>query len=766
MKKIISSILSAAVLTAAMAMPALADYEEVLYDVEKYRITFDDGAATNEIDGSAAKEVTGTEVVFDASADTSIFTREFFWSFDVCYNSAEDGTIPGTISIEKKKSSGNLDKQGPLLSIKNGNLVTATGSSSTQTLGAMAPDQWYTVELEGKMVVSGASATFRLYSYEDGVKTLVKETTGMNLRQFYAGSSNGNPNCMKATNVSIDNILFISEYPDEIVISSMNDVTEIDAGTTLAMDYVAKRLGAEVTKHAITWTVCDEDGNELSDENVSITEEGILVAGIHAASQTVLVKATTEVGAESVTGEYAVTIKAVDTSDEKFDSITIDGPAEMKAGEQAGFTFTAMKGDEDVTEQISAEDVVWSIYNCDDLEPNNNKYMSIENGVVSVDNSVLAQDIYVRATSVSGAVYGSKALKINTSDAQVENILVGNACETGIDTAQRVESFDGSSAYLTTAATTFSVGNQTEYAVSAFDIKFVENGAGVRIKRNDGKENSSFVYRDGTISQQTGSNSYSLIASDISTDKWYYMEILYKAENASCNVYEYAEDGTKTLISTKYDINRRNGSQFGKLEVQNATYIDNVKITTAIPDEVTITSPGQYLFAGESLSYTATAKRNNLPLYGYTGFEWSVLDASDLVIIDGSITIDEAGILITDPMVKAQTVTIKVSVGSAYDTAQLIIQASEMFTVTNLGINEAGTEIVKLYFDKNFYYEDEVSFIIAIKDANGRLMSVKRIATFGDRLSIGSNELTTSLVLPTGFNPETDVIEAMVWTSL
>ncbi len=770
MKKIISIILSAAVITASAAVPVFADYTDVVYDVEQYNLTFDDGTATNNIDGTAAKVTTDTEVVFDASSDSSIFTKEFFWTFDFCFNSAEDGST-GSISIEKKKSSGALDKQGPNIWINDGMLVTSTGSKATniQNLGEISADTWYTAEMEGKMVVSGASVTFKLYKYEGGTKTLVQETSGMNLRQFYAGSSNGNPNCMKGTNVSLDNIKFISEYPDEIVISATDDATEMDAGTTLAMDYVAKRLGVDVTKHAVTWSVWNESGDaEITDESVAITTDGVLKADISSPAQVVTVKATTEVGAEPLTGEYQVTVNAVDTANEKFDTIVLDGAAEMKAGTSETFTFTATKTGEDITDTVTEEDVVWSIYDCDDLAPNNNKNIKIENGVVTVDASVLPQTIYVRATSTSGAVYGSKSIVINFSDEQTETVLGYSACETAIDTAERTESIDGSYAYLTTAATTFNVGNQGDYALMSFDVKFNQEYAGVRIKRNDGKENSSFVYKsDGTISQQTGSSDFSSIASGITTDKWYHMEILYKSENASCNVYEYNEDGAKKLIKTAYDVNRRNGSQFGKLEVQTGTYVDNVKIVSPIADKVEISAPSQYIFAGETAEYSVNASRNGLPLNDYAGITWSVLDASNLPIIDESVTINESGILTVSAMAQPQTVTVVAeSESGASDTAEMTIQTTEIFKITNLGINEEGTKIVKLYVEKNFMYDDDVTFIITIKNTDGVLKAVKLVNSFGDRYSLGENEITVDFDIPSDFNAETDIIETMVWTTI
>ena len=115
-------------------------------------------------------------------------------------------------------------------------------------------------------------------------------------------------------------------------------------------------------------------------------------------------------------------------------------------------------------------------------------------------------------------------------------------------------------------------------------------------------------------------------------------------------------------------------------------------------------------------------------------------------------------------MAPAQTITVVASTATTSDRAEMTIQVAEIFTVTNIGINEAGDKIVKLYVDKNFFYNDDVVFVIAIKDAGGVLKGVKTVQTFGDRLAVGSNELNAELDIPAGFDPDTWTVEAMVWT--
>lgn len=755
MKKILSTILSISIVAASSAVPVLADYTapETSYDVEKINLTYDDGEATNSIDGSKAAKITDTAHVFDLT-DNTIMTKEFYLAFDFCFDTV-DGTVPGSISIYRRKNDGSMNKQGPLFSYSDGNLRTQTGSSSYQTIASISPDTWYTAEIEGKMVVATANCDMRVY---DAEHNLVGEINNLNIRQFYAGASNGNPDTMTASNVSIDNVKLIQEYPDEVRLTSVSD--DMNAGTTNAFGYTLYRMDKETTKYDVTWSV------EGATDDVTINQEGVLIADISAPTQTVTVKATTVLEKKELSGEKQITINAVSTESEKFDTIVLSGDDTVKAGENGTYTFTASKGGTDVTETVTEADVVWQVYNCDDLNPNNNKGIKLENGVLKVDDSVLPQTIYVRAVSPSGNVYGSKAVEITISDKQSEPVIYSNACEITADNMERVESVDGSTAYKAAVSTGMSFGNHSEYTLTELDIKFDADYSGIVFKRADGTINSSFYYRNGGLAQQTGSSNYSVLMGSINADSWYHLQILYTdANTASINVYEYDGDGNMNLVYTGIDINRRNSKAYGQLAIESGTIVDNIKVTTAVADSVTVTAPSQYMFAGETAQFTATATRAGLPLKNYGGLKWKVLDSKGLPIIDDSVTVDDTGLVTVDSQTPAQTVTIRAESAAGYfGEADITIQISEIFTVTNLGINEKGTAITKVYADKNFYYNDDVVFIITIKSADGVLKAVKLMNTFGDRLSLGSNEISTDFILPADFNAETDRVEAMVWT--
>lgn len=758
MKKIISLILSAAILSASAA--ALADYTPSDYDIENVSLTYDDGTDTNPIDGTPALSV-GSDMtrLFSTSIDS---TKEFILSFDFRFDNES-----GFIEVPKYKGSGDVDKVGPRLSFDSETArLTTDISGGKQGLGSFAVGEWYSAEIEGRTGLGAQYTTFRLYNYPDGERTLVQETTNFNMRNL---SSEGRSfNGMSVRDLAIDNVRLIEEKPDTITVSAAD---EMNAGTEAAFDYVMTRQDKEFNKYDVTWSVYDEsDSERLTDENISISADGVLSAGIYAAEQTVTVRATAVFGDKELYGAKRMKINAVDVSSEKFDEITVTGSSSIRAGTSESFAFTAKKNGVDVTDTLSDSDVVWSIYNGLGLEPNNNIHMSVENGVVTIGDSVIPQTITVRASSPGGTVYGGARAEIMWSEKQTENVLSYNACETEMTNTTLIDSWDGSKAYLTSDNVTFGFGDQTAYVITDVDIKFDGvDGHGLTLFNNNGSENSNIRVHDGTLSQQTSGSNWTIILteSEFDADAWYHIEFLYlNGAESGYNVYKYDENGARTLVKTMPDCNRRNDKPYGKITFTAGLAIDNFKTAIADADDVVVTAPGQYMFAGETKRFTAAAKRSGLTMANYGGLTWAALDEGGLPIIDGSVTADESGNLTVSSTAAAQTVRVRASSPSGcYGEAEIIVQISEIFTVTNLGVNEEKTAITRLYVDKNFYYNDDVIFIVTVKSDAGELKAVKLISTFGDRLNIGSNELSTDLALPADFDPASDKIETMVWTA-
>ncbi len=776
-KRILSCILAAASVSAFAAFPALADYTEGAYDIERVNETYDEGNTTNDIDNTPALQVGGTGAIDDRTyifrfpstgGNSTMMTNDFFLSFDFSFD-AVDGTVPGVFGIDRYDDNNKNSKTGPKFTYNEGQIRTETGNNKYAELGAVSPDVWYTIEMEGKMVVSDAAVEFRLYGYEDGEKKLITSEEKLNLRQFYAGAGNGSPNLMYAANVSIDNVKFVSEYPDEVRISSAS--AELEAGQALTLDYEMYRQDKLVTKHPVQWSVYDEtDTSEITDGSVTVNENGVLRADIHAEEQTVTVRATTNASEKGeLTGTYTVNVKPVSTENEPFDKITISGPSEVKAGTSTAYSFTAEKLGADVTDSLEEGDVVWSVYTADDLYKNNNRYITAENGVLTVGENVVAQDIIIRASTASGAVYASYPVSIDFADSKTETVLGYSACEDDKTGFERVESWDGSYAIKTggEAVQAITSTRDTWYTLTSLDIKFGGENSGFTLRKGTDKTNPCIRMHNGQLAVQKGSSDWDHYI-DIDTETWYHMEVLYSntQKNASMTIAPYNADGTLGETKCIYEINTRNCEPYDALQIEPNTTVDNIAVVTPKADKFELSAASTNMFAGSTNQITATASRNGLTLKNYEDFKWSVLDSDGLPIIDGSVSISGTGLLSADAMAKEQAVTVVASEGDVIGKAVINIQSSDIFTVTNLGVNEEQTKIVRMYVKKNFYYNDSVTFIIAIYGPEGELKGVSMRSGYGDSYNIGENEVTFDFTLPADFDPSTDTISTFVWTSL
>ncbi|MBQ7574133.1 MAG: hypothetical protein IJT23_07715 [Clostridia bacterium] len=760
MKKIISLIITGALLVTSAGLTAFADYTASSYDIVDQNLTFDDGTGTG-VDGTPAM-VVGTDLnrLVVTSLDT---TKEFFLSFDFNFTN-ESGYIE--TPMYKNSTTTTVNKVGLTLKYTNGQLTTDTGSSSKQQLGAMTVGDWYTFEVEGKTGQGTQYTTGRLYKYVDGAKTLVQETKNLSFRNI--SSENRTFNGIGVQNATVDNIKLIALKPDTITLTSLAD--EMNAGTNNAFDYTMTRQNVEYTKYSVSWSVYDEANENPVTDGVTISTSGILSANIDAPSQTVTVRATATFGDKTLVGTKQVKINAVQTDNEKFDTINITGPATVKAGKSATYSYTAAKDGVDVTNTLTSSDVVWAVYDASGIIKNANKFMTVSDGVLTVDESVIAQDITLKAMSKSGKISNGVPVSIAWADSQKENVLSYSACEEVITNTSLTPSWDGSNALLTSDNITYGFGDQSSYVLTEADIKFdgVE-GHGLTLFNNNGSENSNIRVHGSNIAQQTGGSKWDTVIANADFDAWYHIEFVYLSGNTSgYNVYKYDDNGNKSLVKTMANCNRRNDKNYGKIVFTTGLKIDNLKISTVIADSISVTAPGNYMSAGATAQFEATASRCGLSLgSAYSDFTWSVLDSDGLPILDDTITISDSGLVTTSAIVKPQTITVRAKTSTGVEsTANITIQSSDTFKINNIGINEDGTKIVKIYGEKNFYYNDDVVFIVAIKSAEGVLKGVCTVTTFGDRVALGDFELSTNYELPSDFDPETDVIETMVWTTL
>ena len=792
-KRILSSIIAASMF--AVCVPVMADYVEPSnnYDAELKNETYNDGTATNDIDSSKAFDVPAmtyssadppkeqyTDII---TFDSDVLTKEYFLSFDFNFKTV-DGKVPGNIRIDSKQKQGETNKLGPYFSYDNGQLRTQKGSDSYDELGEIEPDTWYTAELEGTMVVSGAKTVFRLYKYEGTTKTkvLVKKTEELNLRQFAADSTN-KPNRLAAADVCIDNVRLIQEYPNELTVTA--DKTTIDAGETLQLDYVMTREDSVTTKYDVTWSVVDGDA--------SITNRGVLTSPVSENNSIVKVQASATINGKELTSEpFEITVNGVNKAGESFDTVEISGESKVKAGgDPVQYSFTASKNDG--TPVTGAGVVKWSIYDPSNMNKNLNSKISIDEntGVLTVKDGVIAQTILVKASSTpNGYISNTFPVEIEFGDSQIEKVIAYDACEETRDDARRYDdngksSVDGSGAYIGDKpweVQTFSAPGG--YTLTEMDVKFIDSSS--LFDFSVAGQNDSilhFCIHGGKISAQYGGRSDEYVDMEtVDYGSWYHLEILHSHndENASCNLYKYNSDGTLGN-PTKYELQRRNKKEYTALKIGANTAVDNIKISVPYASEITLTSDDadNDIAAGASVQITATCKRNGLNLLNFSGLDWSVLGGDGQPIIeneDGTIDaeISTNGLLTTRAMGPLQTLTVQAKSGNKTEKIGFTMYRDSIFEVTGVsydgGAEEDGdakvvnkNKIVQLTVNKKYEYNDDVTFILAFYDnETGALVDVHMLSAFGSNYAVGSNDIPVEWDIPS--EDSNTKIKAFVWT--
>ena len=742
MRKILCSLLSASLIAASLAVPVLADEEFELanYTAADYDIV--------SVDEATEKVCTTAEKIFTTNIDT---TKEFYLTFD--FNLSADGLI----EIPKLKSNGtDVDKVGPRLKIAGGKLVTETNNSGgTNDLGACTAGTWYKAEIEGKTGDGQDKTSFRLYTAEG---TLVQDTAN-NFYMRNLSSNNLSFNAMRVTNGSVRNVKLIQEKPDAITL--LSEAAQLDAGSQMSFDYTMTRKDAEITKYSVTWSVYNaENTAPIENDAISITNGVLQVAGTLAADTDVTVRASATFGEKTLVGTKAISVKTVDVSGEKFDTITILGDETVKAGTNTTYTATTTKGGNSVTPADG--DVVWKVY--DSIGVNELKWVTVEDGVLSVPENTIPQNVILRASGTSGVISSSKTIAIEWADSDKETHYWQNTCDTDMNGAETAVSVDGSKAYKLTETWKVRIGNKEGYTFTEFDIKFQANGTGLNFCRNDGGNRSVDITSDGENIKLYNGN----VVTSVDPDAWYHVEIaMSTTSNASCNVYKYDTNGQLGNRITKLQIDKRNNGN-GGLDVFAGTIIDNIKVTVPIADAISLSAAHASMFPTEDNQITATATKKDLPITA-EGIEWSVLDASNKPIIDGSVTIDGTGLMKASAMAPEGIVTVQAKTATATATVPIEIKSSEIFKMQNIGVNEDGDKVVKLYVKKLLAYDDDVVFVMAFYDENHALKEVRTLKGYGSNYTnIGEdnvNEVTVDWAIPSGFDKTTGEAKVFIWTA-
>ncbi|MCH5210924.1 MAG: hypothetical protein J1F01_08180 [Oscillospiraceae bacterium] len=240
--------------------------------------------------------------------------------------------------LMEMKSGGSL---GPSFYLSGGQLLNETKSNTTEKLGAVTVGKWYHFEMEGTVGTGASPIAARLYLYDDNGSLTPVQEGSIALRNIYNKA-------LDAINVqpgmSIANLKIISIYADEVAVSALKD--EINANETLALSAKATRGGKDVVTPTFTWTLLDENGESLDNEEVSIDENGTLTAGVLAPNMTVTVRATAG-SLGNPYGEKKIVIHGLDTSKDTFDEITASCDTDsVRTGESVTITTERkMKGE-------------------------------------------------------------------------------------------------------------------------------------------------------------------------------------------------------------------------------------------------------------------------------------------------------------------------------------------------------------------------------------------------------------------------------------
>lgn len=747
-----------------------------LYDLEMLDENYNDKTSTDKApDGTAyLKSITADEQIMKLSplaSTSSVISLDF--RFD-----AEDSYM----QFNRRNN-----KIGPFFQIKDGALKTQTGKTSFQTLyNGFTVGKWYNMELVGKMAVEGAYMDFYLYEYDGAEKTLVSTINGLHLRQFSTGA-NGVAEFLKLNNVSVDNAVVYKLNADTITIAA--DKTEINAGESLGLTASAARAEKAIDTPSLTWAVYNEDSTALiKDGSVSISATGYLTAAGTSPTQTVTVRATSAEQGNPY-GEYKLKINAVDTSNDKYDTLTLTSDRNyVRVGEPLTINTLAQKGGADVS--LESGDVKWSIMDASGQKDMPNKFITVdENNVLKVTDKVISQTITVCGKNESGSVTAKLVVKVKSPDmlekdeSGAKDVLVASdPCETMDTKIVNMEgSWDGSNYYNVKSGDYDFAGfgaNTTEYALYGADMRFKADGAGWTIWNSNKGSQGLQVIANGTqlgvVKDSKGTNYVSGLAIDPET--WYHVEIIACCGNggnsyASMLVYKYDEngnrvnpiDGTETPIITN-GIPMRNlaESSANHIAINAGTDVDNVVTAKAVPDDINVICSDESVFAGNSVTASCTLMKKGANMAA-TGIVWAVCDADkypvegdDFAIADGTMTVS--------PIASAQEVYIKASVGGMSAYVKITVKTSDIFEVTGIGISEDGSTIKTIHVNKAFPYNDDVTFIIAVYGADGTMKGVTVNKKYGDAVAEGESKIDMNYKLPSDFNSETDTVKVMVWT--
>lgn len=676
---------------------------------------------------------------------------------------------------------------------RNGTIQMQRGGKDyTDTKIGADTNTWYHIALVGRYSASDANVDMYVWKYSsDGTKTFVQKVTGMPLRNMTASNGNGVSHLNILANTSVDNIALYNLGADTISLDSSSDT--IKAGETMLFTYGATRLDQYITTPVVTWAVYNEANDAvLNDENITISESGLLTIGANASKQKITVRAT---AANGVYASKTIDVDAVDTSTDTYDTLTLSADkATVRVGENTQITAVASLDGATVTPGDG--DLKYIVCNEANLRALNNKNITITNdGVLSVTEDAVPQTITVRGTNKSGSVQGTVKVQIlpanmNTGneDKYTDTYVSSNACEEYVSGVTLEEgSWDGSAYYNVTAAYDF-VGfpaNTSADVIYSADMKFAKDGAGWTVFSNDKGKLGLQLSSSGTTLNALGASNKTVGSMTVDKDSWYNVQVMCSTGNANAyavmTVYKYDENGKRVNPQTGAEgtpyiltcaLRNLAESPANHINISAGTCVDNVMSFNIAPDKLTLSVDTQTVLAGGSAQASTKASRKGIefPYLNSNLIKYDIYDAENKYPLGSDkITIDASGKINIDAMADAQDVYVRVSStsGGMNDSKKLTIKSSDIFEINKFGFeDEDKTKFKRIDVTKNFNYSDEVTFVAATYNNLGALTSIALKKAYGDQLTIGANKVTMSLDLPDTFDKVNDKFNAFVLTKL
>lgn len=719
------------------------------------------------IDGAYYKNTSGDELKFPGLDGDS--KADILWEADVRFDEDGGGIVP------RNKA----NNYGTCIRRNENKLAIQTGGSSYTKYVDIDPEKWYHIALIGRYSAPDARTDMIVYEYNGSEKTLLGTYENVNQRNLSANNKNGAQYWGIWPGTSADNVKITMLGADTLNVTSNADT--IKAGNTMPFDYSASRAGAYITKPAVEWAIYDENNeNLLNDENITIGDDGILNVGLNAESKAINVSAAATIKeGKTISASKKINVTAVDISDVKFDKLELTAEKDyVSADKPLQITASASKGGESVN--LTADDLIW--YACDknDLSKlgDDLKWIKIENGKVTVDPKAISQDITIRAADPTDAVRGSIAVHIKSSDA-LENgedgakdvLLTADSCETPLTNAKLTEGApDGTHAY--TAEAGYQTAHITETAgdiVVEMDIKFNKEGAGFQPAKS-GKINTCVIYHNGQFCIETSGGKFTQYG-EISSDKWYHITLIRKkGAYAHIVLEEYDENGERTNKQIFKDVSQRNNENTAFVNINAGTSYDNIRILQPVPTDITISTDVETVFAGGTVQAASQLLWNGLEMKAPDAsmFEYKLYDAEDRYPLESdAITVNADGLITVSAIADAQDVHIRAVAKQSgkYASAKFSVTSSDILKINQIGVTEDESKIAKIFLEKAFFYNDEITFVTEIIDENGAIKSINVKEIYGDSLRIGENNVSVDVDL-TDFDKTKDTIKVYAVTKL